>query len=95
MRIAKRVQAMFVLGAYGMFVVLGGCEWRPFGADTGDKGDAGTVAQRPACTDKVSACRNKCYQADLGWTCSNCCDRNGAACDKAEDYSFYACLDQK
>ena len=93
MRIAKRVPAMFVLGAYGMFVVLGGCEWRPFGADTGDKGDAGTIQEKAECTDKLSACRNKCYQADIGWRCTRCCEQNAESCDRGESYSFNACLD--
>ena len=94
MRIAKRVPAMFVLGAYGMFVVLGGCEWRPFGADTGDKGDAGTSTQeREECTERLSNCRDKCYEADRGFICRSCCERAASACDKHENYSFNACLD--
>jgi len=94
MRLLKRVQAMFVVGAYGAFVVLGGCDnWRFSGADTGDKGDAGSTQEKAECTDKLAACRNKCYQADLGRPCTRCCEQNAEKCDRGESYSFNACLD--
>lgn len=96
MRVRQRVSGMFAVGLILAFQMLGGCEWRPFGADTGDKGDAkdgGTVSQKGACTDKVTSCRLNCYKADLGSKCNNCCDSNGSLCDQGQDYSFNACLD--
>lgn len=95
MRFMKRVQGIIAIAVYVMLavLVLGGCPYSPPGADKADAGDRGTVPERPECTDKVSACRNKCYQADLGPACRDCCVENGDRCDRNESYSFYACLD--
>lgn len=75
-------------------VVLGGCTWSPWGSDKDRKNDSG-VSEKEGCTLKVSACRNTCYEADLGSGCLACCKRNGDACDRDDDYSFYECPDNK
>ncbi len=73
------------------FNVLAACTWKPWGNDEkGDRGDAGGSEQEE-CTLKVSACRNTCYEADLGASCIECCARNGEACDEGRNYSFYSC----
>lgn len=75
-------------------LVVAACfPYSPPGADKADAGDAGTVPEKPQCTDRVSACRHKCNQADLGLICRSCCEDTGKACDKGDDYSFNACLD--
>lgn len=78
---------------YIALFALGGCEWRPFGANTGDEGDAGTIQEKAECTDKLSACRDKCYRADLGRKCTGCCEKAAESCDRSEGYSFNVCLD--
>jgi len=79
---------------FAVLVLLGGCPYNPGGPDKGDAGyDGSTVREKPECTDKVSACRHKCNQADLGPKCRDCCIENGDRCDRNESYSFNACLD--
>lgn len=87
----KRV---FVIAVQVVFVmVMGGCNWKPWGSDERTN-DAG-VTEDEKCTLKVSACRNSCYEADLGWACLECCKQNGKACDRGENYSFYSCPNEK
>lgn len=57
-----------------------------------ERGEA-DPAEREECTHKVSACVNKCYEADRGPVCKECCVRNGRACDVHGNYSFYSCQD--
>ena len=52
-------------------------------------------AQRQECTDKVSACIDRCNEIDLGLNCRLCCESNGRSCDVHQDYSFSSCLDAK
>lgn len=80
--------------SFALFNVLAGCTWKPWGSDQDKKNDAG-VDERDECTLKVSACRNTCYEADLGRACVSCCERNGKACDRHDDYSFYECPDKE
>ncbi len=75
---------------FALLQVLGGCNWKPWGSEERAKDDGGVV-ERDNCTLKVSACRNSCHEADLGWACTSCCERNGKACDRDDDYSFYEC----
>jgi hypothetical protein len=89
----KRVHATFVLTMYAMFVMVGGCEWKPFDSDDGKRKDERSAPERAECTDRVTACRNKCYQADRGLTCTSCCEENGRSCDNEGSYSFSSCLD--
>lgn len=95
-RLIHRVFAKTLLASYGMCLVLGGCTWSPFGPDKGDagSGDAG-AKQLEHCNLKVQACGNTCMEADLGSKCVDCCERNGASCDRGGDYQFYACPDEK
>lgn len=79
-----------LITSFAMFNVLGGCTWKPWGSDKGENRDAGVV-ELEKCTLRVSACRNTCYEADLGRACLSCCDQNVKACDRGEDYSFNDC----
>ena len=88
----RKSKALFA--GFTFVVVLGGCTWKPWGSDEDHKKDSG-VAEKERCTMKVSACRNTCYEADLGSGCLGCCKRNGDACDREDDYSFYECPDNK
>ncbi|MBK9263941.1 MAG: hypothetical protein IPM54_29570 [Polyangiaceae bacterium] len=91
-RLIHRVFTKTLLASYGMFLVLGGCTWSPFGPD---KGDAGSDAapELEHCTLKAQACTNKCM--DLGSACMECCERNARSCDSDGSYSFYSCPDAK
>ena len=86
--------AKMLLGSCGLFLMLGGCTWLPFGPDK-DKADAGTDAarEREDCTLKVSACRNSCYESSAGSKCLECCRLSGESCDIGGSYSFYSCPD--
>lgn len=75
-----------------IFLISGGCDFKPIGPDTGDTSDGGAT-QKSECTNRLSSCRNNCYKADLGALCRRCCADNAAACDRGDDYSFNACLD--
>lgn len=93
MKTPKRIQGRMVVAGYALCLVMAGCPpYTPPGADKVEASDSGTVPERPECTDRVSACRNKCYQADLGPACRSCCEDVGKACDRNESYSFNACL---
>ncbi len=77
----------------GMFLMLGGCSWQPFGQDK-DKADGGTTeTPREHCSLKARACGNSCL--DRGSACSECCVSNAEACDRGESYSFYSCPDKE
>jgi hypothetical protein len=75
-------------------LLLSGCTWKPWGSDEGRTNDAG-VTEKEVCTNKVSACRNTCYEADRGRACQACCTENGEACDEDRGYSFYSCADKE
>lgn len=79
---------------FTFFMLLGGCTWKPWGNDEGRTNDAG-VSEKEACTHKVSACRNTCYEADRGPSCRACCADNGERCDNGSSYSFYSCADKE
>lgn len=79
---------------FSVLMLLGGCNWRPWGNDEGRTNDAG-VTEKEACTQKVSACRNSCYEADRGRICQACCSDNGERCDNGQSYSFYSCPDKE
>lgn len=89
----KQVQATTRILACALYLMVAACvPYNPTGADKADANDSSAVPEKPEFTDKVSACRHKCNQADLGSVCRSCCEDNGKACDKGESYSFYACL---
>lgn len=80
-----------------LIFALGGCTWSPFGTEKDhantDKADAAPELEH--CTLKLSACRNSCFKAGAGASCTNCCARNAKACDSGESYSFYSCPDEE
>lgn len=90
----KKRKGTALLARFAFVVVLGGCTWKPWGSDNERKNDAGVV-ESDACTLKVSACRNTCYEADLGSGCLACCAENGQRCDEGNAYSFYRCPDRE
>ena len=90
----KRTIVKMLATCFTIFNALAGCTWRPWGSDGKERDDAG-VAENDKCTLKVSACRNSCYEADLGRGCLNCCEENGKACDRNDDYSFFGCPDKE
>lgn len=77
---------------FSLLILLSGCTWKPWGSDEGRTNDAG-VSEKEVCTNKVSACRNTCYEADRGPGCALCCKVNGERCDNGQSYSFYLCPD--
>ncbi|MRG90714.1 hypothetical protein [Polyangium spumosum] len=74
--------------AFVMFGALVACTTDP------ERGDAG-APQSEACTWKVSACINRCYDADLGLGCRLCCQTNGISCDEDGGYAFYKCIERE
>lgn len=74
--------------AFVTWGAIGGC----VADDPAFKDDGG--AQREVCTARVSACRDRCNEADLGLGCRICCESTGRSCDNNEDHSFNACLDK-
>jgi hypothetical protein len=90
----NRARFLALRSSFTFLILLGGCTWRPWGNDEGRTNDAG-VTEKEACTQKVSACRNTCYEADRGRTCLSCCADNGESCDRGDDYSFYGCPDKE
>ena len=94
-RFIPRSLAKSLLAGLGMFLLLGGCAWSPFGPDK-DKADAGTADAAPElehCTLKASACNNSCL--DRGSKCRECCQRNAISCDEGGSYRFSACPDEE
>lgn len=77
-----------------LLMLSGGCTWNPWGNDERRTNDAG-VTEKESCTNKVSACRNTCYEADRGPVCLACCSDNGERCDNGSSYSFYGCADKE
>lgn len=90
MRRARLIRATVPLVSFAVFVGLGGCSWSSSGPDQGDAG----APQREECTGRVSGCRNRCAEADLGLGCSLCCENQGLKCDMGIKYSFNDCLDK-
>lgn len=79
---------------FTFLLLLSGCTWNPWGNDERRTNDAG-VTEKESCTQKVSACRNTCYEADRGPICRACCVDNGERCDDGASYSFYGCADKE
>ncbi len=84
MRLARRC----FINATAILWIVSGCTTEP-----GE--DSTSPPQREHCTLKVAACINTCYEADLGFKCKSCCDRNGISCDRGGDYAFLACPDEQ
>lgn len=92
-RLLSRILAKTFLASMGMFFLLGGCTWSPFGSSK-DTGDAGTIDAAPElarCSLKARACQKSCL--DRGSACLECCVRNARSCDSGESYGFYSCPD--